>query len=272
LGDTIQFIRYAALVKQRGGTVVCECQPKLVSLLAGVAGVDELRGVGSPLPPFDVQAPLLSLPGILGTTMTSIPADVPYLRADAARVEHWRQVLAPVSGFKIGIAWRGSKAYQWDRYRSVSLALFDTLARLKGVRLINLQKGPGTEEIPAFQEWMGDKITGDAPALLDFGDRLDAAGDFLDTAAVLMNLDLVVTVDSVLTHLAGAIGVPVWLALSTMPEWRWFLERSDSPWYPSVRIFRQRRLGQWVDLFERIAAAVRGLAGPERPEHTSPGR
>ncbi|HWY88893.1 MAG TPA: hypothetical protein VNX28_19425, partial [Gemmataceae bacterium] len=240
LGDTIHFIRYAALVKQRGGNVVFECPAALARLLSGVAGIDQLVAAGTPPPPFDVQASLLSLPNIFATTLATVPAAVPYLRADAVLAEHWRNELAPLDGFRIGIAWQGNIQHAGDRYRSFPLRHLEPLARMAGVKLVSLQKGQGTEQ-----------LRGQFP-ILDLGDRLDAAGAFLDTAAIMMNLDLVITVDSAVAHLAGALAVPVWVALSIAPDWRWLLERADSPWYPTMRLFRQQRFGDWNDVFERI--------------------
>ena len=244
LGDTIQFLRYAPLVKRRGGTVLFECQPSLVPLCTGVAGIDFLGAAGAALPPFDVQAPLLSVPGILGTTPTTIPAAVPYLRADPGLVAYWTQQMAPLGGFKIGIAWQGSRAHKGDRFRSFSLKQLESLASVAGVKLVSLQKGPGTEQ-----------LRGGSP-VLDLSERLDLAGAFLDTAAIMMNLDLVITVDSAVAHLGGALAVPVWVALSSAADWRWLLERADSPWYPTMRLFRQQRIGEWQEVFERITMEV----------------
>ena len=240
LGDTIHFARYLPMVKARGGTVLFECQPSLARLLAGVAGADRLIPGGAPLPPYDVQVPLLSLPALFGTTLATIPAAVPYLYADPGLLEYWRRELAPVKDFKIGIAWQGSIDHPGDRYRSIPLTRFEILAQVPGTRLVSVQKGPGTEQL----------LTGAFP-IFDPGDRLET---FRDTAAVLMNLDLVITVDSAVAHLAGALGVPVWVLLPFTPDWRWLLERSDSPWYPTMRLFRQRRFGDWEDVFERVAA------------------
>jgi tetratricopeptide (TPR) repeat protein len=251
LGDTLQFVRYAALLKRQGATVVLECQKPLLRLLAGCPGIDRLLARGDPLPEgLDVQAPLLSLPGLLGTTLATVPAQVPYLDADPRLVEHWGQRLRTVCGIKVGIAWQGSKLYLDDRIRSIPLAEFAPLARLEGVRLVSLQKGPGAEQLR--------RVAGQF-SVMDLGGRLDAAGAFTDTAAVLRHLDLVVTCDSAVGHLAGALAVPVWLALPYVPDWRWLLHREDSPWYPTARLFRQGRPGDWHGVFQRLAAEVRRL-------------
>jgi hypothetical protein len=251
-GDTLLFIRYALLVKERGGRVVVECQPPLLALLTDCPGIDELVAQGDPLPAFHVRAPLLSLPNILGTTLDSIPAGIPYLRADQALTQSWRQKLEPLGAFKIGIVWQGSPTYRGDRQRSIPVRHFDSLASVEGVRLVSLQKGPGAEQ-PG---------TRDASfPVLDLGQHLET---FSDTAAVLENLDLLISCDTSVPHLAGALGVPVWLALPFAPDWRWLLEREDSPWYPHHRLFRQRRPGDWGEVFSRIAAALPGLIATQR--------
>ncbi len=212
LGDTLQFIRYAPLVKERGGTVVVACQRPLLPLLRDCPGVDRLAAQGDPLPPFDVHAPLLSLPLLFGTDLNSIPAAVPYLRADPALVEHWRAQLAARPGFKVGIAWKGSDKHKRDHARSIPLEAFEPLARVPGVRLVSLQKGAGGEQVRALA---GRFPVAELPGLDE------ASGPFVDTAAVLCCLDLVVCCDTALGHLAGALGVPCWLALTAVPDWRW---------------------------------------------------
>ena len=248
LGDTLHFLRYARLLKERGARVVLAAPAALGRLLASPPDLDELFILGSAAewPRCDFCLPLLSAPGALGTTVATIPCEVPYLRADPALTDQWRKELAGIDGFKIGIVWQGSRGFGLDRWRSVPLAQFAPLAALPGVRLISLQKGFGSEQVAAV----------DFP-VLDLSDRLDeAAGPFMDTAAVIRNLDLVVTVDSAVAHLAGALGAPVWVALQFSPYWRWLLQRDDSPWYPTMRLFRQTTLGRWSDVFQRIAHAA----------------
>jgi tetratricopeptide (TPR) repeat protein len=257
LGDTIQFVRYAPLARARGGKVVLACPKALRLLLSGCAGVDQLVVQGEDLPPFDTYAPLLSLPGLLGTTLATVPAEVPYLHADPELVQRWRRELEQLPGFKVGIVWQGNPDNRGDRYRSVPLRHFAALAAVPGVRLISLQKGPGTEQLAAV----------DFP-VTDLGPRLDeSSGPFRDSAAVLQCLDLVVVIDTALAHLAGALAVPAWVALSASADWRWLLDREDSPWYPTVRLFRQRRFGEWEEVFARMAEALkRRLAeGPVGP-------
>ena len=177
-------------------------------------------------PPFDVHAPLLSLPALLETTLTTIPALVPYLWSQDDLVERWRSELSALDGFRVGIAWQGNPEHKKDRFRSVPLRAFAPLAAVNGIRLISLQKGPGTEQLssPLSGDWN----------LFDAGSRLK---DWADTAGLLKNLDLVVTVDTAVAHLAGALGMPIWLALPFAPDWRWLLNREDSPWYPTMRLF-----------------------------------
>ncbi len=247
LGDTLQFIRYAAILKKLGGRVLLQCQESLLPLLASCPNVDQLLAPAAPLPEYDVHAPLLSLPGIVGTSLGSIPATVPYLFADPVRVEQWRREWRELADCKVGIAWQGNPANERDRQRSISLNHFEKLSRPGGVRLISLQKGPGAEQAGMRQTPF---------PLLDLGDRLDREAAFVDTAAAMMTLDLIVTVDTSIAHLAGALGRPVWVLLPFMPDWRWLLERQDSPWYPTMRLFRQDRPGAWDTVFERIGAAL----------------
>ena len=165
-------------------------------------------------------------------------------------VDEWGRELAGFAGLNVGIAWQGSRDFRQDRWRSIPLSQFAPLAQVPGVRLVSLQKGFGTEQMAAV----------DFP-LVDWTDRLDAtAGPFMDTAAILANLDLVVTSDSAVAHLAGGLGVPVWLAAPVSPNWRWLLARSDSPWYPTMRVFRQTATGDWPGVFERMATELAKLA------------
>lgn len=222
-----------------------ECQPALQEILATVAGIDQLVVPGDRLPPFDVQIPLMSLASVLGTTLETIPGPYPYLRPDTEHHRHWRGLLSTLPGFKIGIVWQGNKAQSDDRYRSVPLSQFAPLARIPGVKLFGLQVGPGHEQL--------------ADALFpvtDLGSRFDPAS-LSDLAAVLPNLDLVVTVCSAVAHLAGTLGLPAWVALRHVPYWCWSLAGTASPWYPTLRLFRQSRPCDWDAVFESIAAAVR---------------
>jgi Flp pilus assembly protein TadD len=249
LGDTLHFVRFAHAFKARGAKIVLACQAALRPLLASHPDLDELFILGSSKawPHCDFYLPLHSAPFALRTSASTIPSEIPYLAADPKLTEAWRRELSAVDGFKIGIVWQGSRGYSSDRWRSIQLAHFAPLARSPGVRLFSLQKGFGSEQVAKV----------DFP-VLDLSDRLDeATGPFLDTAAVISNLDLVVTANTAVAHLAGALGAPVWLALQFSPDWRWLRDCDDSPWYPTMRLFRQNRFGDWPDVFERITNAVR---------------
>lgn len=250
LGDTLQFIRYAPLVQQHGGRVLVECPQALLQILRACRGIDGLVAKGTELPNFDVHVPLLSLPRVFGTTLETIPSTIPYLAADARRLAAWQERLASLPGFKIGLAWQGNPAAPRDWSRSMALEEFVPLARLPNVWLVSLQKGPGAEQILPLAERL---------PIVDWSQELDATGPFVDTAALMKSLDLVVTSDTALAHLAGALGVPVWVALSVGPDWRWLMNRDDSPWYPTMRLFRQQSLGDWPDVVARMVDALSGL-------------
>ena len=247
-GDTLQFVRYATLVGAKGGTVIVECQRPLMRLLKSCDGVSKIVAAGDKLSAFDTHAALASLPLILETRLESIPAAVPYLSADKPSIEHWRNRLAQLEGFKVGITWQGDPGHGNDRYRSIALSKFGLLADIPGVQLVGLQKGHGSEQLADPR--IRFSVT-DVEAEID---------DFLDTAAIMMNLDLVITCDTSMAHLAGALGVPVWVAIPFVPDWRWLLDRDDSPWYPTMRLFRQTKLDNWDDVFARIQAALGDLA------------
>jgi Flp pilus assembly protein TadD len=245
-GDTLQFIRYASIVKAMGAKVVVECPSGLTRLLVRCPGVDVVVPEGAELPEFDVQAPLLSLPGVLKTTVESIPASIPYLHTDPQLVELWRDRLAGLKGFRIGINWRGRPGQGAFRLRDVPLRYFAGLNDLP-VSLVSLQHGATAEEFEAFG----------GGSVFRPGDDVDRSqGAFMDTAAMMMNLDLVITSDTSLPHLAGGLGVPVCVALPRVAGWQWMRDRQDSPWYPTVRLFRQRMAGDWDGVFQEIRRAL----------------
>jgi Flp pilus assembly protein TadD len=256
LGDTLQFIRFAPQVKERGGQVWLFCQPPLLRLMSMSPGVDLVMDGSSPIPDFQLQAPLMSVPSIIGTTAATLPRD-PYLSVDAKAIERWRPALTQALGvaelnsvFKIGIAWQGNPTNRVDRWRSFPLAWFAQLASLPGVRLVSLQKGSGVEQLAA--------LAGRFPVtnLERTFDGVDDKRDFLDTAAVMKLVDLVITPETAVAHLAGGLGVRTWVALSTVGDWRW-MDRGDScPWYPSARLFRQTTLGDWAGVFRQMADAL----------------
>jgi Tfp pilus assembly protein PilF len=247
LGDTIQFIRYVPMIAARGGRVIVACSPLLRGITGSCPGVAQVVTTGDPLPDFACYAPVLSLPRILGTTLQTIPARVPYLYADRERIARWRSELGAIEGIKLGIVWQGNPQHTRDRERSFRLAQLEPLARVTGVRLFSLQKNAGTDQIAAVANRF---------PVTDLGSRLE---DFVDTAAALCSLDLVISPDSSPAHLAGALGVPVWLALPYVADWRWMSDRDDSPWYPTMRLFRQRRFGDWDEVFQRLAAELTAL-------------
>lgn len=247
LGDTMQFIRYAKLAEQRGGKIIVASQRELIPLLTR-SGFTGLVNRNEPLPAFDVHAPLMSLPYIFRTVEHSVPRDVPYLAVDDERTAKWRERLGQYPGLRVGIAWQGRQQFRGDRLRSIPLAQFAPLARVANVRLLSLQKGFGSEQLAALAGRF---------EVIDLARDLDNSGEpFLDTAAVMKSLDLVVTSDTATAHLAGALGVRVWVALARAPDWRWMRDRTDSPWYPSMRLFRQQELGDWQRVFEAMAAEL----------------
>jgi hypothetical protein len=249
-----------------------------------VKEIDALVPQRSEVPSCEVQSPLASLPGILRTTLETVPAAIPYLHANSELVEEWksserevrsvkcevrsangRPASTPHSAlrtrdFLAGIAWQGNPGYGYDRQRSIPLKEFAPLAEIESVKLVSLQKGPGTEQLPERCEV---RSADQAFALRTshfalYNPELDeASGPFMDTAAIMINLDLVICSDSAVAHLAGALGVPVWLALPFVPDWRWMLQRNDSPWYPTMRLFRQASFGKWEDVFRGIATELK---------------
>ena len=233
-------MRYARQVKQRVGTVIVECQPPLASLVRTCPGVDQVVVEGDLLPEFDVYAPLMSLPAMFRTTLETIPAETPYLFADAQSEARWQTDLERGGTFKIGIVWQGDAKHRRNQFRSIPLQYFLRLAQLPSVRLHSLQLGPAREQL--------DRLSDPLP-IIDLADRLT---DFGVTAAIVRNMDLVIACDTAVAHLAGALAVPVWVALPSAPDWRWLLDRDDSPWYPTMRLFRQTVPGDWEDVFQRI--------------------
>ena len=240
LGDAIQFARYAPLAT--GGRVFVECHPPLVKLFRSLAGVDCVVPRGGPLPPFDVHCPFMSLPMVFGTTLATVPAAVPYLRPPPAAVNRWRHRLAAgPPGRRIGLVWAGDPKHQKDRARSIPLTALAPLADVPGVRFYSLRVGGSADGFP-LTDWTAE------------------LHDFADTAGLVAGLDLVITVDTSVAHLAGALGKPTWVLIAFAPDWRWLLDRDDSPWYPTVRLFRQPAPGDWAEPIGRLAAAVRDWA------------
>ena len=243
-GDTLQFIRYLPMVKQRCRNVVVQVQSQLVGLLK--RSDFDVVGRDAPLSPFDCQIPLMSLPGVFGTTLANVPADVPYLSAPPELVSAWQERLRRLTGLRVGIAWKGSPGNIHDSLRSIPLHEFEPLAEVEGVALVNLQKHDGVDQLRDV-EFVVHQLCSDWD---------ESAGPFMDTAAVIRNLDLIVTADTAVAHLAGALGVEVWVALASRADWRWLRHRDDTPWYPTMRLFRQARAGDWSKVFARMAVQL----------------
>ena len=239
LGDTVQFLRYAPMVAGRGGRVVVECQPALVVLARTVPGVAGVVAQGQPLPPFDVHCPLMTLPLVFNTTLQTIAAAVPYMSIDPAKAAAWAGRL-PAAGRRVGLVWAGNPKYANDRVRSLNPARLAPLAAVPGVTWVSLQK---SSTVPP-------------PPELHLFDGTADLHDFADTAALISHLDLVIAADTAVAHLSAAMGKPTWVLLPAVPDWRWMLGRADSPWYPSVRLFRQATAGDWVPVVAEVAAAL----------------
>lgn len=244
-GDHFQFLRFVSVLARRGATVdLCVREP-LLSLAARVAGVHRAFS-GKPGGEYDFWVPMMSVPSCIGMEMPDIPADVPYLFADKAKTDTWRKRLdaEDKSKRKVGLVWAGSPTFGNDRYRSMDLADLSALGALQNVAWYALQKGPAHAQLA------------DAPAAFRAHDYTAGLNSFEDTAALIMNLDLVIAVDTGVAHLAGALGKPVWLLLPANSDWRWLEARSDSPWYPGMKLFRQTKLDDWSPVIRRVATAL----------------
>ena len=245
LGDTLQFVRYLPMVLQMGGKVIFECQPELIRLLGSITHGCQVIELNKALPPFDVQSFLLGLPRIFRTRLDSIPRQVPYLAADPDDIKVWQKRLeGNVTRLKVGLVWAGNPSHSDDRNRSIAVSRFAPLANVPNVDFISLQKGSAAPQ--AIDPDLGF-------SLLDLTPNLK---DMADTAALISNLDLVIGVDTAMVHLAGALGKPVWVLLPFSPDWRWMLDRNDSPWYPTMRLFRQPVRKDWDSVIQQIAQAL----------------
>ncbi len=244
-GDCIQFVRYIPIICQRGGKPILAVFPELRRLFRMVPGLEEIISPPEEIPPYDVQCPLGSLPRLFGTTLQNIPANVPYLFADPALAERWRPRVPSDGRIKIGLAWSGKADFKDNADRAPGLAALAPLAAVPNTWFCSLQKGPAAAEAV------------DPPAGFRIVDWTAEMQDFADTAALIAHLDLVICSDTAVAHLAGAMGKPIWLLLSAVPDWRWFLDRDDSPWYPTMRLFRQVKLGDWQAPVHGAATALR---------------
>lgn len=245
LGDIIQFARFVVEARKRVGRVLMCAPSSMHAILRRIGGMDELVADDAPIAAHDFRISLMSLPYVLGITPEYVPSE-PYLRADVTRCRFWQNALAAVRGLRIGIQWQGNPAHAKDRWRSIPLAEFAPIARLPGVSLISLQKGPGVEQ-----------IRGAEFKLFDIGTLLDeSSGAFEETAAIIENLDVVITADTSIAHLAGALGANTWILLSNVPEWRWMQDGCDTPWYRGARIFRQPSRGNWNSVIHKVCEAL----------------
>jgi hypothetical protein len=247
----VQFIRYAAWLKRRYKCrVLFGCRPHMRPLLATCSGIDDILEDMPEhlLPHFDFFAPLMRVLAVLGHTLCDVPTAVPYLTADPLLVEQWKKQLAGYSGRKIGIHWRVGHQQSIAYLRSIPLNHFSVLTNLPNTHFFSLQKGPGAEEIASL------------PEIIDLGSQLDEnTGAFVETAAVLKNLDLLVTCDTAIAHVAGALGVPVWVGLHNPCDWRWKQTGETTVWYPSMRLFRQPTPGDWTSVLQQIETALAHL-------------
>ncbi|QDV27414.1 tetratricopeptide repeat protein [Aureliella helgolandensis] len=253
LGDTLHFVRMANLLRQHGAQTLIYCQAPLVALLQQSAELgpvfpNSLQPEGR----FDFQCSLLDVADVLQIRADNVPATLPYLHASEHLRSYWAGRLPRSPGkFRIGIAWQGNPDHQADLFRSVPLKEFECLSQIPEVELVSFQTGQGTEQL---QQWQGSS------AVLSLGPQIDQTGGaFMDTAAIMETLDLVISSDTSIAHLAGGLNVPTWIALGFVPDWRWMLAREDSPWYPSIRLFRQAKIGDWQTVFERMASEVKRI-------------
>lgn len=249
LGDAIQFVRFVPEVAARGGQVLLVCQDELKPLLTTIAGAHEVCGRKDPLPKFDLYAPLLSLPRIFKLRTATMQANVPYLSAEPARVRQWRDRLeSDGAGFRVGLVWAGSPGHRRDQSRSCALKDYAPLATVEHVRLYSLQKGAAAEQV---------KSSGHGLGIIDHTAHLH---HMADTAAFIANLDLVITVDTSVCHVAGALGKPVWTLIASVPHWGWGLQGQTTAWYPTMRLIRQTARGDWSSVMEQVKQALTSAA------------
>jgi tetratricopeptide (TPR) repeat protein len=258
LGDTLQFVRYVPMVAARGASVILEVPSELRRLVETALGsTAQIVTRGCRLPDFEWQSPLLSLPLVFQTDRSSIPASIPYLQADPQITREFAQHFAQSAnaGLRVGLVWSGSPRHTRDPQRSIPLTQLCALTEIPGATFYSLQKGPAARDLLNM------------PIDLNLVDLSSNLNDFADTAAALANLDLLITVDTAVAHLAGALGKPVWILLTQNPDWRWLLDREDSPWYPTARLFRQKVAGDWVSVIERVQRQLQQLLSsrPARP-------
>jgi tetratricopeptide (TPR) repeat protein len=247
LGDVIHFARFVPLLTARGARVILEAPPALATLLQSLPGKATIIRTGETPPPFDLHAPLMSLAHKLNVTLETIPSSVPYLHADDTKRAQWRARLAHLKGKRVGVCWAGNRIHRNDHARSIALATFAALLEAPNVLFVSLQRdvrdadAARLKSLPNLADWMAE------------------IADFADTAALIAELDLVLTVDTSVAHLAGALGKPVWILIAAAPDWRWLLNRDDSPWYPTARLFRQQQLGDWTHVIATVCDELHRL-------------
>jgi Flp pilus assembly protein TadD len=254
LGDTLHFVRFAQILRERGARTMVYAQAPLMALLQNSANLGPFYPNNLGLTQtFDWQCSLIDAADLLQVDLQTIPSMSGYIQPAKQLVDYWNRAYPKVPGtFRVGIAWQGNRDHQADMFRSIPLREFAPLSEIAGVQLVSFQQGFGTEQI---KDWTGRP-------LMILPENLDkSSGAFMDTAAIMQNLDLVITSDTSIAHLAGALGIPTWIALNYVPDWRWLTNRDDSPWYPSVRLFRQPSTGDWSRVFRQIAVELQGLAG-----------
>lgn len=248
-GDVIQCVRYAPLLAAQGARVIAAVTPPLLPLIAGMPGIEAVVWDRTAPPAHDLHCPYLSLPRAFGTTLDTIPAAVPYLAGPPDRAAAWAARFASLPRPRVGLVWAGNPGFANDRHRSVPLATLAPLLATGRVQFVSLQRDLRDGDETVLQR---------LPNLVQLGEELR---DFADTAAVIASLDLVISVDTAVAHLAGALGKPVWILLPRSPDWRWMLDREDTPWYPTARLFRQPRTGDWSSVVARLRDALAAVAG-----------
>jgi len=253
LGDTIHFIRFAKVLKERGARTIVHVQPPLLALLQGCKGIDYLIPNSLKIDqPFDYHCSLLDVAAVLQINDTNVPNEVPYIGIQKHLLDYWRDVLdreLPPAKLRVAIVWQGNPDHQADMFRSVPLDALTPLADIEGIQLISLQRGAGTEQL---KNWKGSKIIFCMPETID-----QTSGAFMDTSAILQHCDMVVTSDTSMAHLAGALARPTCVMLGYTPDWRWLQNRPDSPWYPSCKLFRQTTIGDWSPVVKEIDKTLR---------------
>ncbi len=248
-GDTLQFARYLPLLAEKVGRMIVECPTPVAGLIAALPGVDDVIAAGRPLPAFDAHIPMMSLPGAFATTLADVPADVPYLNVPETAIASWSKRIGGGDRLNVGFVWKGSHNHQRNRWRSPGIHVLGPLIDLPGIQAVSLQKDDEAADL------RGAELLA---TVLPMGQEFR---NFTDTAAAIHHLDLVIAPDTAVAHLAGALGKPVWLMLPYVAEWRWLMDRDDSPWYPTMRLFRQTERGSWSNPVERARAALMEWVG-----------